>query len=60
MSTFAIVVDGVVKNLVEWDGESDWAPEEGATVLTDGYVDIGWKFDGKNFTPPTQPEVLAS
>ncbi|MCM7636307.1 hypothetical protein [Enterobacter roggenkampii] len=56
MSTYAVVVDGIVENLVEWDGESDWKPEEGEAILTDGFVDIGWLYDGKKFTPASDIE----
>lgn len=52
MSVYAIVKKGVVTNVVVWDGKSDWVPESGKAVLAEGTVDIGWLYDGKEFTPP--------
>ena len=52
MSVYAIVKKGVVTNVAVWDGKSDWVPESGKAVLAEGTVDIGWLYDGKEFTPP--------
>ncbi len=51
-----MVKDGVVINLIEWDGNTEtWPPPEGVVmVLTepDAYIDIGWLWDGTSFGPP--------
>lgn len=46
MANYAIVVDGVVQNIVVWDGATDWAPPQGAisvqsdtAMIGDTYVD---------------------
>ncbi|HFK2694838.1 TPA: hypothetical protein ACG1DO_004688 [Kluyvera ascorbata] len=49
---YAVVVDGVVVNVVMWDGVSDWRPEKGEAVKTDGTVGIGWLYLDGEFTPP--------
>ncbi|MDT6993899.1 hypothetical protein [Burkholderia cenocepacia] len=44
MSSYAVVSNGVVENVVVWDGESDWQPPENATLieLPEGtFVSIG-------------------
>lgn len=34
MATYAVIKDGVVDNLVEWDGdESGWMPPEGSSAV---------------------------
>ncbi|MFW5365791.1 hypothetical protein ACOAKA_10205 [Escherichia coli] len=53
---YAVVVDGVVVNVVMWDGVSDWRPEKGEAVKTGGTVGIGWLYSGGEFTPPEQKE----
>lgn len=55
---------GEVMNVVVWDGESDWGPPEGMTVVQDKLAEatIGGFFDGKAFAPapviePTLPQL---
>ncbi|SAL25561.1 hypothetical protein [Caballeronia telluris] len=55
----AIVENGVVTNVVIWDGAtSSWQPPEGAsTVLIDGSQPIGIGYttaDGSTFSPPAE------
>lgn len=34
MATYAVVKDGVVENIVEWDGNLDsWSPDDGCEAL---------------------------
>lgn len=54
---YAVVVDGVVVNLVVWDGISDWKPVQGEAVLTDGDVGIGWGYVNGEFINPEPPEI---
>lgn len=53
--TYAIVVNGVVVNTIDWDGVSAWQTPSGAVAVrvsdTD-YVGIGWTYDGTTFTAP--------
>ncbi|HBM8993520.1 TPA: hypothetical protein L0122_001056 [Citrobacter freundii] len=52
MATYAVVEDGQVTNLVAWDGEADWRPDEGAAVLVTGACGIGWLYAGESFIAP--------
>lgn len=41
---YLIIQDETVINVVEWDGHSDWAPQEGCTVESrTGDEWIGWE-----------------
>lgn len=54
MSRYAIVQNGVVTNVVIWDGEAECAaiPAD-AIKLDDGsLVSPGYTYDGVTFTPP--------
>ncbi|ESA29119.1 hypothetical protein L912_1358 [Escherichia coli SCD1] len=53
---YAVVEDGMVINVVVWDGKSTWKPDAGIAILTDGMVSIGWRYDGKAFNPPPLPQ----
>ncbi|HAS0804890.1 TPA: tail fiber assembly protein [Enterobacter roggenkampii] len=58
VSRYALVEDGVVKNLVSWDGEGDLF--EGYTVIEleqDVEVSIGWSYADSTFTAPPVPEL---
>jgi hypothetical protein len=49
---YAIIENGIVANLVIWDGSSDWAPPAGATaVLAPEGTLIGDTYSGGAFTP---------
>lgn len=55
MSTYAVVQNGVVTNLVEWDGASDWAPPNGATLVQvhpGQDVTVGSTYSGGVFSLP--------
>lgn len=58
------VVDGngVVHNVILWDGASAWAPPEGMSVVeAEGvFFDIGWKWENGAFTAPPPPEPLTT
>ena len=52
---YALVKDGVVENIVLWDGEGDLF-EGYVAVNIDGLgVGVGWTYDGKKFTAPVEP-----
>jgi hypothetical protein len=54
---WAIVIGGVVENIVLWDGSAAWSPEKEAQAvqLTEGQVcGIGWIYDGTTFAEPSE------
>lgn len=55
---YAVIRNGLVENVVSWDGETDWTPPEGSDVvaLHDRIAGPGWTYDGSTFTPPPAPE----
>lgn len=58
---YSIVQDGIVVNMVVWDGETEWAPPEGsaAIVVPEGSgVSIGWAYADGKFTAPPPPPVI--
>lgn len=51
-STYAIVENGLVVNIVVWDGNSQWSPELGNALPCHSPVSIGWSYDGNEFIQP--------
>lgn len=54
---WAIVIGGVVDNLVLWDGSSDWTPPKGSQAIqvSEGQpCGIGWTWDGTSFSEPVE------
>ncbi|WP_036305384.1 hypothetical protein [Methylopila sp. 73B] len=50
---FAVVVDGLVDNVVMWDGESEWTPQHGKAWRCPQRVAAGWLCSGEGqFTQP--------
>ena len=59
---YALVENGVVVNVIVWDGAQfnaetgeGWAPPEGQQAVVipdDSPAAIGWSCDGSTFTPP--------
>lgn len=46
----ALIKDGVVENIVEWDGKSEWSPGDGYTqkiIDEQNAADIGDVYDAK-------------
>lgn len=54
---YALVKDGVVENVVEWDGEGNLF--EGYVTVNIESVDcgIGWSYKSGVFSPPPLPEI---
>jgi hypothetical protein len=51
---WALVVDGVVVQVIVWDGVSDYEPPAGATLVQSDEANVGWlSVDGVL----VQPEV---
>jgi hypothetical protein len=63
VSRYAVVVDGLVANVVLWDASAAWEPPQNAVLvqLTKSQaVDVGNSYDGKSFTSqPPEPNPLA-
>jgi len=59
---YALVnADGLVVNAIVWDGQTDYTPAEGLTVVAihDGVrAGPGWTYDGTNWiAPPPEPDI---
>jgi hypothetical protein len=56
MARYAIVSNGTVENVSEWDGVTPWEPPSGTTAVPcpDDVV-IGYTYDGSEWTPPSAP-----
>lgn len=52
---YALVKDGVVENIVLWDGEGDLFEDCVAVNIEGLSVGVGWTYDGKNFIAPVEP-----
>lgn len=52
---YAIVHNGVVWSVTEWDAEAapNWTPPFGEAVVCDEFVAAGYTYDGDAFTRPT-------
>jgi len=53
----ALIKNGLVDNMVLWDGVTEWTPPEGVTMVSNppAGVGIGWAYSGGTFTAPTPP-----
>lgn len=52
---YAVIENGIVSNLVCWDGKSEWHAPDGsiAKAIPSGVsVSIGYAFDGGTFAAP--------
>jgi hypothetical protein len=53
---YAIVENGIVTNTIVWDGESEWVPPEGVSVVevpSDTVAGPGFSYSGGKFVAPT-------
>ncbi len=57
MSTYALIKDGVVENIVVWDGTGDIFSDYTTVNIDDVEAGIGWAYSDGTFT---QPESLTS
>jgi hypothetical protein len=55
---YAIVKDGIIQTLIEWDGVTAWEPPEGATVypFPDGPAESGWIWNDGAPADPNAPK----
>ena len=52
----AIIENGVVVNVIEWDGQSEWSPPDGTQAVQSDAAQIGWPYrDGQFISPPPPP-----
>ncbi|EKS6745954.1 tail fiber assembly protein [Enterobacter kobei] len=56
MQNYALIKNGVVENVVIWDGEGDIFDDYTAVKLDGLTAGIGWTYDGEQFTAPPEPE----
>ncbi|MDR5812023.1 MULTISPECIES: hypothetical protein [unclassified Caballeronia] len=56
MNRYAVVSDGVVTNVVLWDGTSEWETSSDAVLLPpDSPVSEGYSYTAGEFTAPLNP-----
>lgn len=57
---YAIINDGVVANVIEWDGKSAWTSPDGTTLapLGESPAGPGWTYDGNDFSAPVPVVVV--
>lgn len=55
--TYAIVNNGIVENVIVWDGETPYTPPEGSIIVQSDVAGIGWSYNYETgeFTPPESP-----
>ena len=61
MSKYAIVKDGVVVNVIEYESQPTTPPpgfEDGHVAIQADAVSPGWHYANKTFTNPNPPEVV--
>ena len=61
MNRYAIVKDGVVVNVIEYETQPSTPPagfEEGHTAIQQDYVSVGWHYANGTFTNPNPPEQM--
>ena len=57
VSRYALVKNNVVENIVAWGGDADLFSEYLTVELAEETpCSVGWNYDGKEFTPPPEPE----
>lgn len=67
MPNYAIVESGMVTNIILWDGEAEWSPDEGQTVIEVkagveagiGYSVVGDEFVAPATFTPSKEELIA-
>ncbi|HHJ4618784.1 TPA: phage tail protein, partial [Citrobacter freundii] len=56
MNRYALIKNNIVVNVVAWDGTGDMFADFTVVNISGIAVDIGWSYDGNNFTAPPEPE----
>ncbi|MGX4981203.1 hypothetical protein [Enterobacter kobei] len=57
MADYALIKNGVVENVVIWDGEGEIFADYTAVSIDGLTAGIGWSYDGKTFTAPPDTEL---
>ena len=57
MADYALIKNGVIRNVVIWDGEGDIFADYTAVSIDGINAGIGWSYDGKTFIAPPVPEL---
>lgn len=58
MARYAMIKDGKVFNIAEWDGETEWNPDCDLVECPDEYTGgIGWAWNGKKFIAPPESDL---
>lgn len=53
---YAMIVDGVVRNIARWDGVTPWQPGcDVVHILDDEACDLGWTFNATSKPRFTEP-----
>lgn len=52
MALYAVVENGIVTNIVTWDGATPWSPVSGEAILVEDSAGIGWTYSGGKFINP--------
>lgn len=62
MARYAVVDNGSVVNVIEWDGASRWKPPAGCEAIPDpeSVAEIGGSYDGKRFAPPNGAVITSA
>jgi hypothetical protein len=61
MNKYAIIKDGVVINVIEYESQPSTPPagfEDGHIAVQADNVSIGWTYANSTFTNPNPPEVV--
>lgn len=53
---YALITSGLVINVIEWDGETEWTTPEDCTLVQSDTAGPGWTYEEGVFTPPSPPE----
>lgn len=53
---YAQIINGTVRNVIVWDGETELAIDGELIKLDDMKAGPGWTYDGTTFTPPPDPD----
>lgn len=67
MPNYAVVESGMVTNIILWDGEAEWSPNDGQTVIEVkagveagiGYSVVGDEFVAPATVTPSKEELIA-
>ena len=51
-----MIKNNTVVNVVLWDGESEWSPDNGVAIPAADGVGIGWSYADGVFTAPPAPQ----